>query len=177
MFETKRTFIRPVNKNDSLALFNYKSDKELNKFQDWIPLSLPEMDKFIMNNPKNLNEPLTWFQLAIIDKNNDSIIGDIGIHFKDSTNFQSEIGCTIKTDYQNMGYATETLTEIINLLFTKLNKHRISVSIDPKNFDSIKLVEKLGFRREGLFKKSLFVRGSWVDDLVYGMLKSEWINR
>ena len=177
MLETKRTRIRPIRKEDNKDIFRYRSDLELNKYQDWIPTKLAEVDRFIASNPESINEPMSWFQMVIIEKTTNQIIGDIGIHFKDATNFQSEIGCTIKDDYQDNGFATETLTAIIDFLFKNLNKHRISVSIDPENFNSIKLAEKLGFRKEALFRESLLIRGEWVDDLVYGMLQKEWIHQ
>jgi RimJ/RimL family protein N-acetyltransferase len=62
----------------------------------------------------------------------------------------------------------------MDYLFNTLNKHRITGSVDPKNSDSIKLLERLNFRKEAHFKESLFINGEWVDDIVYGILKSEW---
>lgn len=45
---------------------------------------------------------------------------------------------------------------------------------DPKKIDSIKLEERLGFRKEAHFKKSLLIKGKWVDDIIYAILKTEW---
>jgi RimJ/RimL family protein N-acetyltransferase len=75
------------------------------------------------------------------------------------------------------GYATEALTKIVDYLLNDLNKHRIIASIDPANSDSIRLIERLGFRKEAHFIKSLFFRGEWVDDLIYAILAHEWKNK
>ena len=59
-------------------------------------------------------------------------------------------------------------------LIFDLKKHRITASIDPRNTSSIRLIERLGFRKEAHFKQSLFFHGEWVDDLIYAMLAEEW---
>ena len=174
MIETERTILRPIESKDNEQVFGYRSDSETNKYQGWIPNSLDEVNEFISKNPNEINKPETWFQLVIIEKATNKLIGDIGIHFIDSNNFQSEIGCTLSKKHQQKGFATETMSATINYLFNKLNKHRIVASIDPKNIDSIKLVERLGFRKEGHFKESLLIDGDWVDDIVYAILKREW---
>jgi RimJ/RimL family protein N-acetyltransferase len=122
----------------------------------------------------SINIPDTWFQWVIINKKNNQIIGDIGVHFLGSENAQVEIGCTLKRDCHGVGFATESLTKVIDYLFHKLNKHRIVASIDPRNTGSVSLVERIGFRKEAHFKESLFLHGEWVDDIVYALLKSEW---
>lgn len=174
MIETERVFIRPIAKEDNQQLFSYRSDSETNKYQGWIPKTLNDVNEFILKNPDEINKPETWYQLVLIEKSTDKIIGDIGIHFMDSDNFQCEIGCTLSKEYHGKGFATETLKATVNYLFKKLNKHRIMTSIDPQNIDSIKLVERLGFRKEGHFKESLLIDGAWVDDLVYAILNREW---
>lgn len=112
----------------------------------------------------------------IIEQESDTLIGDIGVHFMDSENKQVEVGCTLNKDYQGKGYATESLRTIIDYLIQTLNKHRIITSIDPANSDSIRLVERLGFRKEAHFVESLFFHGKWVDDIVYAILEKEWNN-
>jgi len=92
----------------------------------------------------------------------------------DSDKEQVELGITLNSEFFGKGYAYEAMYEIINYLFYELNKYRIITSIDPGNIKSLKLVEKLGFRKEAHFKKSLKIRGEWVDDMVYAILKSEW---
>jgi len=140
MIETERVFIRPIAKEDNQQLFSYRSDSETNKYQGWIPKTLNDVNEFILKNPDEINKPETWYQLVLIEKSTDKIIGDIGIHFMDSDNFQCEIGCTLSKEYHGKGFATETLKATVNYLFKKLNKHRIMTSIDPQNIDSIKLV-------------------------------------
>jgi RimJ/RimL family protein N-acetyltransferase len=63
---------------------------------------------------------------------------------------------------------------VINYLFFDLNKHRVSASVDPNNTKSIKLLEKLGMRKEAYFIKSYRMGDMWLDDFIYAMLEEEW---
>jgi RimJ/RimL family protein N-acetyltransferase len=174
MLKTERTILRPIELKDNEEILKYRSDSETNKYQSWIPKDLEEVNQFINKNPNQFNIPNTWFQLVILKKDSNEIVGDVGIHFKGSDNMQCELGCTLKKEYHGRGYATEAVKVVIDHLFNKLNKHRIITSIDPENTSSIKLVEKLGFRKEAHFKKSIMINGEWVDDIIYAILKTEW---
>lgn len=173
--ETERLLIRDLTLDDKQAVFNYRSDAETNKFQSWIPETLEDVEQFIERNNKEFNQPESWYQVLITEKDTKAVIGDIGIHFFGSENLQAELGITLNKDFQGRGYASEALKGVINFLFSDLKKHRIMASIDPENIDSLKLMERIGFRKEGHFVKSLFWKNNWTDDVIYALLREEWI--
>jgi len=110
------------------------------------------------------------------DSNSDSRSGsdsDTGSS-SDSENKQAELGYTLHKDFRGMGYATEAISAIIDYLIFDLKKHRITASIDPSNTNSVRLIERLGFRKEAHFKQSLLFHGKWVDDVIYAILAEEW---
>ncbi len=80
----------------------------------------------------------------------------------------------LEQEVSEKGYATESLRTVITYLFAELNKHRIFASIDPGNENSIRLVERLGFRKEANLVESLFVNGKWEDDLIYSLIEKDW---
>lgn len=178
-FYTKRLHIRPVRLEDTKSMFMYRSDSSTNRYLSLIPESVDDVSDFINRTSKEINVPGTWFQFVIVELDSGSLIGDIGIHFleTDLENMQVEIGYTLNKNYRGKGYATEALTKVIDYLINDLNKHRIIASIDPTNTDSIRLIERLGFRKEAHFIKSLFFHGEWVDDLIYAILANEWNNK
>ncbi len=178
-FKTERINIRPVSINDKESIFVYRSDPETHKYLSLIPKTVDDVDDFIKKSSSVFNVQGTWFQFVIIEQLSNQVIGDIGIHFLDTDpeNKQVEIGYTLNKKYHGKGYATEALTVVINYLINYLNKHRITASIDPTNIPSIKLIERLGFRKEAHFIESLFFHGMWVDDVVYAILAKEWIDR
>ncbi len=174
---TERLLLRDITIDDKQAIFNYRSDAEANKFQSWIPETLEDVESFIERNNKEFNQPESWYQILITDKETKAVIGDIGIHFFGDENLQVELGITLNKFFYGKGYASEALKSIIDFLFNDLNKHRIMASIDPDNGDSMKLMERIGLRKEGHFKKSLFWKGKWVDDVIFAVLKEEWIKK
>lgn len=169
--ESKRLKIRPINIEDTEAIFAYRSDKVANQFQGFIPENMEEVETFINKNPEQWNVAETWFQLVLVEKSSGIIIGDLGVHFKDEQ--QVELGITLNKNFQGKGLATEGMQAVVDHLFLKMKKHRIVTSIDPDNHASIKLVERLKFRKEAHFKKSIFWKGRWVDDIVYARLAEE----
>lgn len=172
--ESKRLILRPISESDRQEIFEYRSDNETNKYQSWIPKTIVDVETFIGRISKQINEPGTWFQFVIIEKQTRKIIGDLGIHFFDKENNQVEIGCTLNKSFQNYGFATESIKRVIDFLFNDLNKHRIIASIDPRNEKSIRLVERIGFRKESHLVDSIYVNGKWFDDLIYDLLKKDW---
>jgi RimJ/RimL family protein N-acetyltransferase len=176
ILETVRLIIRPIAPGDTSEVFAYRSDREANRYQGWIPECTEDVEQFISKVSKQIDEPETWFQFVLIEKESENIIGDAGVHFFGKENRQVELGCTLSKDFQKKGYATEALRKLIDFVFNDLNKHRIIVSIDPANSHSIRLAERLGFRKEAHFRESLWINGQWVDDVIYAILKEEWLN-
>ncbi len=87
---------------------------------------------------------------------------------------QVEIGFTLAPAYWGQGLATEAVSGILSYLFGPAQKHRVFASVDPRNAPSIALLERVGMRREAHFRESLWFKGEWVDDVIFGVLKSEW---
>ena len=61
-------------------------------------------------------------------------------------------------------------------LFDNFNKYRITASVDPRNLVSIKLLKKLGMRKEAHFIKSYFFKDEWVNDCIYTIISSDYKN-
>lgn len=172
MIQTQRTFLKAIKPSDNEAVFAYRSDAETNKFQGWIPKTIEEVNEFIAKNPQEFNEPNTWFQWVIIERETQQLIGDIGIHFMNEA--EVELGCTLSKKHHGKGYASEALKAVIDHLFHRYKKQRVKTSMDPQNKPAIQLMERLGFKKEALYKKSVLINGKWVDDLVYSLIKSDW---
>ncbi|MCC8145077.1 MAG: GNAT family N-acetyltransferase [Bacteroidales bacterium] len=173
--ETDRLVIRLAKPDDAEAIYSYRSDFIENKYQGWFPDSVKEVRDYINNMPKTIDVADVCFQFAIISVDENRLIGDMGIIFTNHKNMQAEIGCTLHKNYKGKGYATEALKAMTNYLFVSLDKHRIVASVDPRNTASIRLIERLGFRKEAHFKESYYLRGEWADDIIYAMLKREWV--
>lgn len=157
LIKTTRLHLRPIEPNDTIALYKYRSDSVTNKYQGWIPKTIDEVKEFIGKISPAINIPGTWFQFVILLNENNSLIGDIGIHFLDTDNNHVEIGFTLDKSYQGKGYAIEALKQVIAFIFNNLKKSVIVASIDPGNLKSINLVEKAGFKKDTLSENYLLI--------------------
>jgi RimJ/RimL family protein N-acetyltransferase len=175
---SERLILRDIKLTDAKDMHGYRSDPNICDFQNWKPQTLGEVEDFILNKiAKEFNTPNTWYQIGIFIKGCGEIIGDIGVHFLEEDNLQVEIGYTLSTGYQGKGYASEAVTALINFLFKNLNKHRITASVDPRNMKSIALLERIGMRKEAHFKKSIWFNDEWTDDIIYAILREEWVGQ
>ncbi len=175
---TERLNIRPLAVVDAANVYAYRSLPAVYRYQNWLPNSAAEVAQFIARmNVSGYNLVDTWFQLGLVLRDNDRLIGDIGLHFLPPNNEQTEIGFTVSPEHQRRGYALEAVTAVMDHAFQQMNKHRIVAGVDPNNAASISILGKLGMRREGHFRKSVKIRGIWEDDLLYAMLREEWLRR
>ena len=172
--ENERIILRPIAKQDAVPVLEYRADKIANAYQGWIPENLEEVETFIEKNPAEFNQPESWFQLVILEKETGNLVGDIGVHFFGEENLQVEFGITLDKAFQGKALASESLNLLINYLFKDLKKHRIMASLDPRNTASEKLMQRLGLRKEAHFVKSYYQNGTWADDVVFAILNEEW---
>jgi RimJ/RimL family protein N-acetyltransferase len=173
---TERLVLRELRPDDAEAMFAYRSDPEIMRYQGWEPESLDDVRAFIDDSTTTAPYASgTWRQLAIVLRSSGELIGDCGVHVLENEPQQAEFGITVATAFQQRGYALETLRALLRLAFEKLGKHRVFASIDPRNAASIALFQRAGFRKEAHFIESLWLMGEWVDDVIVAMLAREWL--
>lgn len=103
------------------------------------------------------------------------MIGDCAyVYLKDDPR-QAEIAFTLAREFQGQGYASEAVTRLVAALFEDPHLHRIRANIDPANTASARVCRRLGMRFEGRFVESLWLRGEWVSEDWYAILRSEWV--
>jgi RimJ/RimL family protein N-acetyltransferase len=115
-----------------------------------------------------------WFQYAVELKPDHRHIGDVGVNLNDNR-MQAEIGYTLAPDRQGHGYATEAVRAVLDRLFTVQGLHKVTAECDARNVASIRLLERLGFTREGLLRRHTWIKGEWTDDLLYGLLEEDFL--
>ena len=75
--------------------------------------------------------------------------------------------------HANQGHMTKALTALLAFAFTDINLHRVEAACLPRNFASIKLLERSGFRREGYAAAYLKIADQWEDHLLWAKLTPE----
>lgn len=145
-FTTTRLLVRPLQLADSGAVFDYRSDPAVMRFQMWHPASEREVRQFIREQ-RGLTPGLPghWFQFGIVEQSSGRLLGDCGLHTPLSTPDSVEVGLTLRPDCQRQGYATEVLTALIHYCFTTLHVRSVIARTHPDNLRSIRLVSRCGF--------------------------------
>jgi RimJ/RimL family protein N-acetyltransferase len=108
-----------------------------------------------------------------IEKGNE-VIGEFRFTRLRWYNRKSELSIILKKEFQGKGYGTETMQKMIDFAFNKMNLYRLEAEVLEFNKASIKLVEKLGFQKEGVLRSAKYSRGKYWDIYRYGLLKNEW---
>lgn len=110
---------------------------------------------------------------AVADAGNDRCLGLVNYHDGHIRSKRVTIGYIIDPTRQQQGIGTEAVTAMLDFCFGELGQHRVQAFIHPDNAASRKLVEKLGFRCEGLLRDNLRVGDVWRDDLLYALLATD----
>ena len=175
--KTERLFLREPTLEDSKMIFEFVL-RNKNHFEKWDPIreeeyysnkgQLLRIEKYL-----NGNDQVKFY---IFKKRKTSkIIGEIGLSNISRGVFQNcNIGYKLDREEVGKGYMQESITAVEKFVFEKLKLHRIEANIIPRNERSIKLVERLGYRKEGLSKGLLKINGEWEDHYRYALLKDEF---
>jgi [ribosomal protein S5]-alanine N-acetyltransferase len=170
VLKTERLILQKMTHADAGDLFELRSNPDLMRY---IPRPIAQnieevitlIDLINSNNDKN--ESLNWgFYL----KENYRFIGNGGFVNINKKDFRGEIGYILHQDFHGKGFAHEAMTAIINFAFSELNFHSIEAIINPLNNNSVKLIERLHFIREGFFKDYFHFDGKFHDEAVYSRI-------
>ncbi|WP_121612491.1 GNAT family N-acetyltransferase [Mesobacillus foraminis] len=172
--ETKRLVLREVTTEDSNSLLKYLSDEEVMKYYGLNPFesindALDEISWY-----QSIQKNKTGIRWGITLKDQGAVIGSCGFHNSVSQHFRTEIGFELSKDHWGKGIAFEAVQAIIRYGFEHLELQRIEALIEPPNSSSQRLVEKVGFIREGLLRNYEFTCGKFDDLYMYSLLKQDF---
>jgi RimJ/RimL family protein N-acetyltransferase len=172
---TARLIIREYCKNDFAGVHEYARDPETVKFMNWGPNTPKETRKFIeLAVSQQEVEPRENYHLVIALQDTQRIIGGCGIHCRNSTFDQAEVGYCFNKKYWGQGFATESLGALLKFGFEILGAKRIKATCDTRNLASARVMEKNGMLQMKYIKKHLHQKGEWRDSFGYAILGSEW---
>ncbi len=171
---TSRLELRDFTSGDFAAVHEYASDPRVTQYLWWGPNSEKETQAFLSKACAALEEkPRRNFELAIVERATHCIIGGCSLACRRTLYAEYEIGYCLRRDAWGQGFAEEAIRALIAFGFQNVHAHRIYGLIDPENERSIRLLERIGFRREGHLRKDVFIRGEWRDSLIYALLNEK----
>ncbi len=111
--------------------------------------------------------------LTIRLKNSGQAIGLIGANAEWSPYRQAEIGYSLLSHFTGQGYGSEAVGAMRDYLFTHGEFHKLKAQVIEGNWPSRRVLEKNGFQLEGTLRDNYLLRGQWVNDWMFGCLKSD----
>lgn len=174
---TPRLELRPLTDADVPALFAIFKDPEAMRY--WASPAMTDIAEAeaLLQDIQRHAEAETLFQWGLARRDDDIVIGTCTLFRIDRRHRRCELGYIVRRDLWGRGFAKEALTALLDHAFGTLGLHRLEADIDPRNASSIRLVERLGFQREGHLRERYFVAGDIQDSVIYGLLAPEWRSR
>lgn len=114
------------------------------------------------------------YYFGIFTNADDTLIGTIQLFHVNRGSLQNAtIGYILDRHENGKGYATEAVRLMVQYAFEDLRLHRIEAGVMPHNAGSIRVLEKVGFRQEGLARKNVKIAGKWEEHLMLSIINPQ----
>jgi RimJ/RimL family protein N-acetyltransferase len=166
-----RIYLSPIDKNDYPKYTKWINDMEVAVGMTFANMLIDE------ESEKNALERLVkaQFNFAIILKENDEVIGNVGFPKLDYINRIGEVGIFIgDKNYWKNGYGKESLELLLDFGFNLLNLNNIYLRVYSFNTPAIKCYEKIGFKEAGRLREAKIIGGNKYDELYMDILAKEF---
>ena len=172
--QTARLRLRPFEDSDADALFALQSNDHVLRYWDTPPWSDPSRSQRFLAACRDMAEAGTGIRLAVERLSDGRFIGWCSV-VRWNPDFRSaETGYCFDEFAWGHGYATEAARAVLQWAFDSLDLNRVQAEADTRNVGSARVLEKLGFVREGTLREDCIVNGDVSDTWVFGLLRREW---
>lgn len=169
--------LRPLVPRDARELLSIvaASRAELGRFMGWPRemVGIEQARRFVAIGREGwLGERTARF--GMFERDGGSLVGSIELDGIDLRRSQAELGYWVRTDRTNRGYATEAGRAVLLYAFHTLGLHKVRADVAVGNVPSARVLEKLGFQKEGTLREDRPVGGVFLDHWRFGLLAREF---
>ena len=167
-----KVYLSPISVEDAEQYCIWLNDLEISNnlliFDQQLSL---EREKLILLNMIKSSAQI----FAIIDANNDKLIGNCSLFRISERNRKAEVGIFIgDKDHLNKGYGTEALSLLIDYGFNILNLNNIMLEVFSYNKRAIHSYKKIGFKEIGRRREARIIAGEKFDEIYMDILANEF---
>jgi RimJ/RimL family protein N-acetyltransferase len=171
---TARLRLRPFTSADSDALFALHRKPEVLRYWDAPPWNEPARAARFIDACRQMSKEGSGARLAIDRAADETFIGWCSLSRWNPDYRSAAVGYCLDDSAWGRGYATEAAGAVLGWAFDSLPLNRVQAETDTRNVASARVLEKLGFVREGTLREDCIVDGEVSDSWVYGLLRREW---
>ena len=151
ILETDRLTIRPLQTSDDQQIFALRSNEDVNRYLGRKPsASIDDARKFIQAIVENQS-----FYWAITSNGANELIGTICLFNLSDDHQSAEIGYELLPEFQGKGIMQEAISRVIDFAFQYLNLNLLEAYTHYKNQSSVRLLEKLDFKRQDIDEENM----------------------
>ncbi|MGH8129508.1 MAG: GNAT family N-acetyltransferase [Steroidobacteraceae bacterium] len=172
--DAPRVQLRWLAEPDVNALFAVFSDRTMMRYWSTPAMTARDEAEAYLARIHNGFRNKSLFQWGLERKEDGQVVGICTLFHIDSDNGRAELGYGLGSEYWGKGYMMEALTALINFAFTTLELRRLEADVDPRNENSLRILGKLGFQREGLLRERWNVGSEIQDTAFLGLLAKDW---
>jgi ribosomal-protein-alanine N-acetyltransferase len=172
--KTSRLVLRRLVTHDWKDLLELMSDEEFFLYQDGAPLDEDHVLHWLESDAHvKLTTPEQSFYLGLEVQDGGKLIGYLSLTFTDPRRLQVTFSIGLNRGFQRQGFALEAVEALLGFCFEGLKLHRVAGWCDSRNVAACRLLEKIGFRREGEFLKNRWVHGEWTNSIWFALLEED----
>ena len=172
--ETTRLRLRPVRDTDAEMLFSLHGNATVLRYWDAPPWTDRDRARKFILACHEMAERGTGARLAVKRISDGDFLGWCGLSSWNPEYRSASLGYCFSESSWGHGYATESARSMLTWAFDTLDLNRVHSETDTRNVASARVLEKLGFVREGMKREDCVVNGEVSDSWVYGLLRREW---
>ena len=174
ILEAERTVIRQIEPKDLRDLLEIYSDEKIFEYEFQNSYEIDQVKHWMQDVIMSYNyEHNDMYEYGIVEKKSQKLIGIVSMTYIDPEQRVCEIGAWLNTKYTGLGYSTEIGLQLVDYIF-KRGSEKIFCSTAFQNEKSWKLIERLGFEKEGHVKMAIWSKGKYFDEVFYGLMKSDY---
>lgn len=169
-----RLLLRPFSATDTDAVFALQSNVNVVRYWDSPPWRARERAERFIAACGQMAQEGTGARWAIERHADPGFIGWCGLVRWNPVYRSATLGYSLSDQVWGRGFATEAADAVLQWAFTALNLNRVQAETDTRNLASARVLDKLGFKREGTLREDCIVEGEVSDSWVYGLLLRDW---
>jgi ribosomal-protein-alanine N-acetyltransferase len=168
--------LRELQASDAQALHAYLTDPEVTENTSYEIRTVRDVESLVQfyGHAFARHTDIRW---GIVDRATGRLVGTCGLSAFHERHRRAELGYDLARESWGRGAATAVASAVLDYGFSEMGLNRIEAVVMTANSRSERVLEKLGFTREGVLRQYKHARGEWKDYTIHSVLQEEWLAR